>query len=270
MSFNEALSQDLYSSILETMSIQSINSLRLVNKQCALVTKLIRDDDGFWKRRLEVLLITTIAYIPRYKSWHNIYSYISCSEDNVNKLLIDASTDNQVDVLGVLIELGTDANSKNKAIQVAAHNGNVEIIKMLIAASADVTANKNKALQVSSSMGNAQVVKLLIEAGAGVSSEKSWPLYISSKKGHIDIVKLLLEHRACVTSDRYEPIQAASLKGYVDIVKLLIQYGADATANDNQAIKSAWLGGYSDLVKVLINAGANIGNVVKMQCELLL
>ena len=82
----------------------------------------------------------------------------------------------------------------------SAENGYEGIVKLLIEAGADVTANDNYAIQVSTENGHEKIVKLLIEAGADSTS-----LIIDAvKDGKLEIVKLLIEAGAIENMKEYK------------------------------------------------------------------
>jgi hypothetical protein len=90
---------------------------------------------------------------------------------------------------------------------IAAGKGNAEIVKVLIAAKAEIDV-KDFLLQITPLVwaafhGHTEVVRLLLEAGANPNyAIKCIALYDAAKQGYPDIVKLLLDHRAD-TSIRY-------------------------------------------------------------------
>ena len=66
---------------------------------------------------------------------------------------------------------------------VAAENGHMEIVKLLIANGADVQANDNDALRDAAENGHYEIVKLLIANGANIQAEDNQALQIAAKMG---------------------------------------------------------------------------------------
>jgi len=69
----------------------------------------------------------------------------------------------------------------DEALRNASFHGLTEVVKLLLAAGADVHAEKEAALRYASSYGHIEVVKLLLAAGAKLSS-KIKKNYLKNKK----------------------------------------------------------------------------------------
>lgn len=108
--------------------------------------------------------------------------------------------------------------------------------------------------------GNVEIVKLLLapEHGASVNSYHYNPLNAASKKGHSEVVKILIEHGADAKADNNIAIRYASSNGHAEVVKVLIEHGADVKADNNQPIRLASQYGYLGVVKLLIKHGATV------------
>lgn len=100
-----------------------------------------------------------------------------------------------------LLKEGADVNVRNDfgatALIMASQAGYIEIVKILLDASADVnsTSKDMTALFLASQQGYTEIVGLLLGAGADVNvknEEGLTALYKASQKGHLEIVKLLL------------------------------------------------------------------------------
>jgi ankyrin repeat protein len=87
---------------------------------------------------------------------------------------------------------------------------------------------------LASDTGHVEVVKLLLEKSAdmSVASNEGWtPLSSASRSGNIDVVKLLLKKGADVTVANiggWTPLYLASDGGHLEVVKLLLEKGAEA------------------------------------------
>ena len=118
----------------------------------------------------------------------------------------------------------------------AASGADLDLIKALIAAGADVHAKHWEdvtALMFAARTGNVETVKTLIEAGADVKA--------ATTKGNTAIM-------------------FASVNGHADIIKVLLDAGADATATDNcggTALALAAVSPSPQAVQVLLDAGAD-------------
>ena len=85
-------------------------------------------------------------------------------------------------------------------IHIAAGNGNERIVRLLLAAGADVNAAKlvsgHTALHIAAEAGHLKILRILVDAGADVNAELSGgetPLHLAAEKGHDDIVKMLYD-----------------------------------------------------------------------------
>jgi WD40 repeat protein/ankyrin repeat protein/uncharacterized protein YecT (DUF1311 family) len=186
---------------------------------------------------------------------------VNVGDNKGNTALMAASITIYVDVVKKLLEAGADINAKNKdgvtALMLASGYGrtglvvtdmkgkmeiankdplgNVEIVKALIAAKADVNIRSGKngrtALMGASRFGSLAVIKELIAAGADVNikdNEGCTALIEASRYGYTDVVRELLAARADVnikSSNGVTALTEAS-KGYDEIVKLLKEAGA--------------------------------------------
>jgi WD40 repeat protein/uncharacterized protein YecT (DUF1311 family) len=188
---------------------------------------------------------------------------VNASDDKGNTALMAASVTIYVEVVKKLLEAGADINARNKdgvtALMLASGygrtglvvtdmkgkmeivnndpvgNGNVEVVKALIAAKADVNIRSGKngrtALMGASRFGSLAVIKELIAAGADVNikdNEGCTALIEASRYGYTDVVRELLAAKADVNIKSNDGVTALteSSKGYDNIVKLLKEAGA--------------------------------------------
>ena len=139
-----------------------------------------------------------------------------------------------------------DGDQFTTPLIIAAHNGNLVSVKMLLRYKADMEARGT--------------VKVDDEVIVGCT-----PLWAAAKKGHLDIVKILIERNADVngrTSSNSTPLRAAAYSGNLDIVRCLVENGADVNARnkprEHTPLMIACYNGHSKVVTCLIESGANI------------
>jgi hypothetical protein len=134
------------------------------------------------------------------------------------------------------IDVSNVDGRSNNALQTAAFNGNIKIVRMLLKHGANVNARGGKfgnTLQAASWKGHVEVVRLLLESGADVNmqgGEYGNALQAASYRGHVEVVKLLLECGADVNMQGGKlgnALQAASCNSSEEVVKLLLESGAD-------------------------------------------
>ena len=128
---------------------------------------------------------------------------------------------------------------------IAARNGNLVSVKILLRYKADVEARGT--------------VKIEDDVIGGCT-----PLWAAAASGHLDIVKILIERNADVnarTSSNSTPLRSAAYIGRLDIVSCLVENGADVNARnnyDNTPLMVACYNGHSKVVSYLIESGSNI------------
>ena len=100
---------------------------------------------------------------------------------------------------------------------IAAHNGHLNSVKILLGYGADIEARGT--------------LKIGNEVAEGCT-----PLWGAAAADHLDVVKLLLEQNADVdskTSTGSTPLRVAAHKGHLDIVRCLVESGADVNARSD-------------------------------------
>ena len=138
-----------------------------------------------------------------------------------------------------------DGDQFTTPLIIAARNGNLASVKMLLRYKADMEARGT--------------VKVDDQVIGGCT-----PLWAAAASGHLDIVKILIERNANVnvrTSSNSTPLRAAAYIGRLDIVSCLVENGADVNArnkSEHTPLMVACYNGHSQVVTYLIESGANI------------
>ncbi len=174
----------------------------------------------------------------------------------------------------VLLKCGADANVQSKKgvapISVAAHKGNVAIMKLLIDHGAVVNAvnsSGSTALIQAAHFGHLEAVKILLahNANADFANVKgTTALMRASQEGHVEISRVLLTAGVDVNRRNHEGMNAlmlASQRGHAEIVRLLIKANAvmdEQTAQGSTALMLACKRGHERCVEVLVTMGAEI------------
>jgi uncharacterized protein len=198
--------------------------------------------------------------------------------------LIVASMDGHIEVMKLLLAAGADVNAKagnnnpttknvptkgnevvriefkptdidiiyfsgETALMLASKGGYIEIVKMLLAAGADVNA-KGK-------YGETTLIQTADrDMGAGLTQDP-----LAARTRTIEMVKLLLAADADVNAKNDKGDTAlirSSMVGSVEVVKLLLAAGADVNASASQALIMASNNGRIEVVKQLLAAGADV------------
>ncbi|HXG64830.1 MAG TPA: ankyrin repeat domain-containing protein [Blastocatellia bacterium] len=175
----------------------------------------------------------------------------------------------------------SDANridSKGRtALVVAARAGQTEIVRLLLAAGAQVNrlggGDNQAALSAAAQGGHTEVVQALLEAGADVNSQQfgsdKTALYYAAESGHVETVKALLQKgagpngRGSSHTGAY-PLIAAIEKGHLEVARTLLQAGANPnvertnwnTLSRQTALQIAKAKGFSEIAQLLRQHGA--------------
>jgi uncharacterized protein len=186
-----------------------------------------------------------------------------------------------------LLDAGADVNLRNKydatPLYMASEYGHAEVVKLLLAANADVNIAERimgtTPLNIASAKGHTEVVKLLLAANADVNIASKpiglTPLIVASMKGHTEVVKLLLAANADVNiadnKDGLTPLIVASMGGHTEVVKLLLAANADANIASKPigmtALIAASMHNHTEVVKLLLGAGVNIDAKMEINGE---
>ena len=161
---------------------------------------------------------------------------------------------------------------------IAAHNGHLNSVKILLGYGADIEARGTLKIEndvikgctplwAAAASDHLNVVKLLIERNADVdgrTSTGSTPLRVAAHEGHLDVVRCLVESGADVNArNDYEstPLMAACYYGHVSVVTYLIDKGAfmdlQYKESGNTALHDAVKRGYLEMVSQLLSLGAS-------------
>lgn len=170
-----------------------------------------------------------------------------------NQLLTDAIKTNNSVLIKISILLGAKVTGEivDKALALACLGGDVEIVKLLLKAGADVNlGNKyDNPIHNASKNGHACVVKLLIEAGANLKYENTNVICIAAHNGHIETVKQLIKAGLNDENSLGNALWHAACGGHVELVKFLLEIGVDEYYYDI-SIQSATDYGHTEIVEL--------------------
>ena len=166
------------------------------------------------------------------------------------------------------------------ALIMAAQDGHVEAVRLLLAAGANVNLqaqNGVTALIMAAQNGHADVIRLLLANGANVNMQRpngGTALMSAAYNGHADVIRLLLAAGANVDMQRSDGVTAlmsAAYNGHVEAVRLLLAAGAELlvgpaggelSAAENAMIQTALT--ELEARKVAFLAAAEAGNLAKI------
>ena len=139
-----------------------------------------------------------------------------------------------------------DGDNITNPLIIAARNGNLETVKILLRYKADIEAR-----------GSLKVISVKVVEGCS-------PLWAAACFGHLDVVKLLIDRNAEVdsrTRTDSTPLRAAACYGQLDIVSFLVEHGADVNARNDVGstpLMVTCYNGHMNVATYLVEHGANL------------
>lgn len=151
------------------------------------------------------------------------------------------------------IDLEIEDYNGQSALNIAARNGHLEVVKLLLSFSQPCNDGTGRMKRVD----------------VNHADRDGWtPLRSASWGGHSEVVRLLIAQPACkidlADKEGRTALRAAAWSGHEDILKLLIESGADVNSVDRQGrtslIAASYMGHY-DIVEILLENGANVNHL---------
>jgi ankyrin repeat protein len=206
-------------------------------------------------------ILTSYIEVLLFVSNHCDYVNIEIQDDTILTLSIRTLN---VGAVNAVLSAGVDPNLVNRKglnpLSAAAQKGNIEIIKSLILAGAEVNganvSGSTALIQVvlyivhhlyftlfqASHFGYLSAVQLLLEFGSKAdfaNIKGTTALMRSSQEGHVEISQLLVDSHGDVNKKNLEGMNAlmlASQRGHHEVVLLLIKAGAVMDEQTSQVI----------------------------------
>ena len=153
---------------------------------------------------------------------------------------------------GIKIEKGT----LNRGLEEAVQSGNLESVKLLIDAGAQI--NNSEALKNAAWRSSSEVAEYLFSRGAKIPRDSD---LIKSGLSHdldLDMIKVFLKNGLRLNKGDTDFINRAAMKGDSEAIKFLLGLGIQVNNNSGgDALINAAASGDVESVKLLMNAGAN-------------
>uniref|UniRef100_A0A3Q1HIP5 E3 ubiquitin-protein ligase MIB2 n=1 Tax=Anabas testudineus TaxID=64144 RepID=A0A3Q1HIP5_ANATE len=158
----------------------------------------------------------------------------STDQDNPSRLVIEAAHGSANKVRELVQKYPDKVDIKNQgktALQVAAHQGHIEVVKALLQANSSIEVKDedgDTALHYTAFGNQAEIARLLLSKGANVNllnNSMCTALHIAVNKGFTDVVRVLTEHSADVNlQDSYgdTPLHDAIAKDFRNIIEILV------------------------------------------------
>ena len=113
-------------------------------------------------------------------------------------------------------------------------------------------ANPNIGAIIAAENGKLEALTLLVTLGADIKAFGNKALHEAVRENHLDVVKYLVSIGADVTFDDNILVASAASRNYIDILKYLVSVGADIHVDDDFVLYTASLAGYLDIVKYVM------------------
>ncbi|XP_056279407.1 E3 ubiquitin-protein ligase MIB2 isoform X2 [Pseudoliparis swirei] len=158
----------------------------------------------------------------------------STEQDNPSRLVIEAAHGSANKVRELVLKYPDKVDIKNQgktALQVAAHQGHMEVVKALLQANGSIEVKDedgDTALHYTAFGNQADITRLLLSKGANVNllnNSMCTALHIAVNKGFTDVVRVLTEHSADVNlQDSYgdTPLHDGIAKDFRNIIEILV------------------------------------------------
>jgi ankyrin repeat protein len=228
---------------------------------------------------------------PNYADTYVIYTSTTCSSPILERLGINCTREvrktgytplilavnlGNTDVVKKLVTIpGIDLDSKHEgvgpAIWDAVSNGNLEMVKALKEAGADMDnvggPNAASPLTVAIVKNHNSVARYLISRGVDVNlagTDGGTPAFIAAALGNLEILKLLEKAGAVLDTvagaNKVSAVALAAQDGFLKVVDFLISKGVDLDRqglDGDSPVYLAAVNGHLDIVKALREAGAD-------------
>jgi ankyrin repeat protein len=174
---------------------------------------------------------------------------------------IKSSSSKSIQMIDVLLRHGANVNGvaenyyrSHTPLNLAISTGNIDTIKVLVAAGADIHAPpihgvRHTPLQAAVYMGSLEIVNYFLELGVDINAlpalrEGGTALQIAAKRGYMGMAALLIEKKAFVNAPRGQFIgrtafEAAAEKGRIEMLMFLVEHGADIVSDGGKQYERA-------------------------------
>ena len=182
-----------------------------------------------------------------------------------------SSRSGQTQVANALKKAGAKSGYvlRKELMLAAAHSGDNEILKKVIARQTDVNSrleNEDSALILAIRKGHRDTVDLLLKHGADVTvperEHRRTPLILAYQEGDTGIVRLLLQKGAdprVATKDVGSPLNMAARDGRKEMMDLFLREGVGIDAKSlTEAFRLASLKGHAEVCDLLLERGADV------------
>lgn len=172
-------------------------------------------------------------------------------KDKKDKAFTLAAANGRTDVVKLFFSHGANVHAENDdAILSASAAGHTDVVKILLERKIDPFI-KDRALIVAAANGQTETARLLIKNGANVHAQHDEAIYKAAVGDHTSVFQMLLQNGADVRWKKNCMLRTASANGNLTMVKLLLERGADPHSEHDLAIRWAEEKGHTEVVHYL-------------------
>ncbi|PIG88196.1 ankyrin repeat-containing protein [Aspergillus arachidicola] len=168
-------------------------------------------------------------------------------------------------ITGVDLDVALDGFWDYNPLELAAHEGHAEVVKLLLRYGVD--PNKSSALALATSLGKLEAARVLLEAGANIericTRNQMDALFNAVDRGNATVVSLLIEYGANLErrdNDGMTPLAYAAYFRRPEAAEVLLNHGAKVNALSQGLTALSWAidEGKVPMVKLLLENGADL------------
>jgi ankyrin repeat protein len=180
--------------------------------------------------------------------------------EDLNKSLLIAAKNGDLDVVQFLLSKGIKFRAKNDALLIAAKNGHLDVVKYLVSKGVIFNLYEYNELRLAAENGHLDVVKYFLEElpkSTNVQVYYDVTLRYASRGGKLDVVKYILEglpegQRANIHANNDSALRFAAENGRLEVVQFLVSKGAYVHAYNDEALLWAAHNGHLDVAMYLL------------------
>ena len=204
-----------------------------------------------------------------------------------------AAGQGDADTVRKLLQAGAQVDEFDHApMRWALQHRHAEIVRLLLAAGADISSQAEEFLCVAAKNGDAAslklflnymktpilpnaldhafydaiasrnpaVVKILLAAGANPTAEDNQPILHAATAGSVEIMRLLHRNGADLAAQKGQAVFNAVVQNHLAATEFLIASGADLSARLDISVAMAIGYGHAAILELLLNAGGKLAN----------
>ena len=169
----------------------------------------------------------------------------------------------RAEIVQFLFAAGADISSQaEEFLRLAAKNGDAASLKLLMNyMNTPILPNAlDHAFYDAIASRNPAVVKILLHAGANPTAEDNQPVLRAATAGSVEILRLLQRHGADLAAQKGQAVFNAVVQNHLAATEFLITSGADMSGRLDISVGMAISYGHAATLELLLNAGGKLAN----------